>query len=55
MHWILSATFLRIKNLLNKVAGVYPSVKQFVSECSKTQEVYDKAVNTCFLFDSLPN
>ena len=27
----------------------YPSTTQFVSECNKTQEMYDKSVNTFFV------
>ena len=55
MHWFLSAIFLELKILFNKFVSVYPSLKQFVSKCYKTQQIYDKVVNTCFLFDSLPD
>ena len=35
--------------MCNKAVNTYPSAIQFVPECYKTQEICDKAVNTCFL------
>ena len=42
--------------MYNKAAGTYPSAIHFVPECYKSQEMCDKAVDTCpFAFDSIPN
>ena len=38
--------------MCNKAVGTYPSAAQFVSECYKSQEMCDKAVDSCpFVFD----
>ena len=37
-----------------KAVNDYPSIKQFVPECYKTQKMCAGAVNTCsFVFDSV--
>ena len=42
--------------MCNKAVGTYPSPIQFVSECYKTQEMCDTAVDTCpCVFDSVPD
>ena len=41
--------------MCDEVADYYPSTIQFVPECYKSQEMFNKFVNTCFfLSDSVP-
>ena len=47
---------IRLKRMCNKAAGTYSSAMQFVNECYITQEMCDKAVDTCpFVFDFVPD
>ena len=42
--------------MCNEAVNTYPSTIPFVPEYYKTQEMCDKAVNTCFfLFESVPD
>ena len=42
--------------MYDKPVNTYPSTIKFVPECLMTQEMCDKAVNSCFfIFDSISN
>ena len=41
--------------MCGKAVDTYPSTIKFVPEWFMTQEMHDKAVNRCFVFDSIPN
>ena len=44
-----------MQQMCGKAANSYPSTIKFVPECYKTQETWDKAVDTCtFLFNFAP-
>ena len=56
MYQCMLLNALKLKKCVIKLFNIHPSIIAFVPECFQTQEMGDKAVDSCpFVFDSIPD